>query len=195
MSEIISAFVGTEVLEAFAEERPQGVNRAASRRANNRLQFGKAEFDWVEVRTVGREIEEGRAGALDQASHAGDFVRAEVVGDDEIAGHERRHEDLFDVGEEARTVERAVEHAGRGQAADAERREKGAGPPSGKWGVVVDADATGCAAVASQQVRRDTRFIEEDEMSRVPRRRELSPLGARGGNVRSIVLAGSYGFF
>ena len=60
-----------------------------------------AEFNGIEVRTVGRQIAERGADALDRLAD-GHFVCAEVIGDDDVPGMQGGHEDLFDIGEEAR---------------------------------------------------------------------------------------------
>jgi hypothetical protein len=42
-------------------------------------------------------------------------VTAEIVHDDDVAGFERRHEDLLDIGEEAEAVDRPIDDAGSGE--------------------------------------------------------------------------------
>ena len=83
-----------------------------------------------------------RSGLYDSRGRArspgGHFVCAEVIGDDDVHG-EGGHEDLFDIGEEARPVDGAVEDPGRGQASHPQRCEKRTGLPPGARRVVVDA--------------------------------------------------------
>ena len=67
---------------------------------------------------------------------------AAALADDEttaVAGVQRRHQDLFDVGQEAGPVHRTVEDARRGQAGDPQRREKRAGLPPRTRSVILDA--------------------------------------------------------
>jgi hypothetical protein len=40
------------------------------------------------------------------------LVTAEIVDDDNVAGLERRHQNLLDIGEEAFAVDRSIDHAG-----------------------------------------------------------------------------------
>ena len=92
--------------------------------AHEGFELREAEFNGIEVRTVGRQIAERGADALDRLADAGHFVCAEVIGDDDVPGMQGGHEDLFDIGEEARPVDGAVEDPGRGQASHpAARRE------------------------------------------------------------------------
>ena len=162
---------------------------------NDGFQFRETEFDRVEVRTVGREIPERSACPLDRPPYARDFVGAEIVGNDPVAGTQRGHEDLFDIGEEARPVDRPVEDPGRGEPGDAQGGDERAGPPAPERRVVVDARAPRGAPVAPQQIRGDARFVEKGQGRRIPDRRLTVPLNPGRGDVRPVVLAGAYGFF
>ena len=72
---------------------------------------------------------------------AGDLVGPEIVGHDDVAGLQGRHQDLCDVGAEALAIDRAVEDPRCGQPRDPHRGEKRAGLPAPAGGVVVDARA------------------------------------------------------
>ena len=98
-----------------------------------------AELDGIEIGAVGRQIPQRHAGCLERMLDTGDLVRAEIIGDDDVAGVQRRHQDLFDVGQEAGPVHRTVEDARRGQAGDPQRREKRAGLPPRTRSVILDA--------------------------------------------------------
>ena len=116
MSKVIAAFLGAEVRQTGAEERPEGFGGSTAGGAHEGFELREAEFNGIEVRTVGRQIAERGADALDRLADAGHFVCAEVIGDDDVPGMQGGHEDLFDIGEEARPVDGAVEDPGRGQA-------------------------------------------------------------------------------
>lgn len=150
MPKVIAALLGAETLQTGAEQRPERVDRATAGGADDRFQFREAEFDGIEIRAVRREIPERRAGRGDHLVDTGDLVRAEIVGDHDVAGLQRGHQDLFEIGEKARTVDRAVEDRGRGQARDAQRREKRTGLPARTRRVVIDARAGQAATVASE---------------------------------------------
>ena len=139
MSKVIAAFLGAEVRQTGAEERPEGFGGSTAGGAHEGFELREAEFNGIEVRTVGRQIAERGADALDRLADAGHFVCAEVIGDDDVPGMQGGHEDLFDIGEEARPVDGAVEDPGRGQASHPQRCEKRTGLPPGARRVVVDA--------------------------------------------------------
>ena len=143
--------------------RAERVDAATAGRADDRLQLGEAEFDGVKVGTVWRQIPQGRVGLLDGAADAGDLVHAEVIGDDDVARLQRGHQDLFDVGQEAGAVDRAIEDARRGQAGDAEGGEERTGLPPAPRGVVVDPRAAPVRARAG-----DVRPIVLGRLAGVP---------------------------
>ena len=74
--------------------------------------------DGIEVRAIGWQVPEGGPGSLDGALDAGDLVGPEIVGNDDVAGLQGRHQDLVDVGAEALAIDRAVEDTRCGQPRD-----------------------------------------------------------------------------
>ena len=108
---------------------------------------------------------------------------------------QRGHQDLFDVGQEAGAVDRAIEDARRGQAGDAEGGEERTGLPPAPRGVVVDPRAAHGATVAPEQIGGDAGFVQKHEVRRVPVRRRDAPVRARAGDVRPIVLGRPHRFF
>lgn len=122
-------------------------------------------------------------------------MRAEVVGDDDIARVQRRDENLFDVGEEARPVDRAIEDPGCGEPGDPERGEKCTCLPPCAGRVIMDALAAQGATIPSQQIIGDAGFVEKDEVRRIPGRRLPMPRDARRRDVRPIVFRRPYRFF
>ena len=105
------------------------------------------------------------------------------------------HEDLFDIGEEARPVDGAVEDPGRGQASHPQRCEKRTGLPPGARRVVVDAGPAEGPTIPPQEIVRHAGFIEKNQACRIPGRRGGVPHDPRGRNVRSIVFGGPDRFF
>ena len=88
------------------------VRSAALRR--RALRPGEGVFDRVEIGTVGREVEQLRAGGLDGGAHGSALVAAEVVHHDDVARLEFRDKDLVDIGLEGGAVDRPVERHRRG---------------------------------------------------------------------------------
>ena len=134
-------------------------------------------------------------GGLDGALDAGDLVGPEIVGNDDVAGLQGRHQDLFDVGAEALAIDRAVEDPRCGQPRDPQRGEKRAGLPAPAGGVVVDARAARCPAVPPKQIGGDAGFVQKHEVGDIPGRRRRVPRDPRGRDVRPIVFGRADRFF
>ena len=133
--------------------------------------------------------------ALDSPPDAGDLVGPEVVGNDDVAWLQSRHQDLFDVSAEALAIDCAVEDPRCGQPCDPQRGEKRAGLPAPAGGVVVDARATRCPAVPPKQIGGDAGFVQKHEVGDVPGRRRRVPRDPRGRDVRPIVFGRADRFF
>ncbi len=80
--------------QALAEERPERLGAATASGANEGRELREAEFDGIEVRAVGWPVPECGPGGLEGPLDAGDLVGPEVVGDDDVAGVQGRHQDL-----------------------------------------------------------------------------------------------------
>ncbi|OPY95441.1 hypothetical protein A5906_08370 [Bradyrhizobium sacchari] len=95
---------------------------------------GKSLLDRIEVETIGRQAEQlcasgGANGAPDGLS----FVTAGVADDDNVAGLERWHQHLLDLGQEAFAVDRSVDHALSVDPVVAQRSKEGQRPPAAMW--------------------------------------------------------------
>ena len=110
------------MLETGTEERPERLGAAPASGANEGLELREAELDGIEVRAIGWQVPEGGPGSLEGALDAGDLVGPEIVGNDDVAGLQGRHQDLVDVGAEALAIDRAVEDTRCGQPRDPPRR-------------------------------------------------------------------------
>src|ERR1700758_889675 len=93
-------------------------------------------------------------------------MAAEIVQDDDIARLERGNELLFDIGEKAFAVDRAVEDAGGHELVTAQRAEEGQRPP-----VAMRCKATQPVAFATPSAKRrhvglDPSLIDEHQTSR-----------------------------
>ena len=113
MSHEVATFGRSEEFQCRGDQRTDVVKRARAGRAEERFQFGEREFDRIEVGAVGREKPELGADGFDGGADLRLFVDGEIIEDHHIARLERRRQDLLDVGEERRIVDRAVEHGRR----------------------------------------------------------------------------------
>ncbi len=85
MADVVRAFLWCEPVEQPSDGLPKSLDGSLGGIAQQAFQFGEREFDRVEVRAVGRQVEERRPARLDGLLHAADLVRAEIVEHDDIA--------------------------------------------------------------------------------------------------------------
>ncbi len=102
-----------KAFEDFAAGGGDGLVGSRSDFSQQGFELGEELFDRVEVRGVFRQEDEASSDVADRLPHGLAFVRAEIVEDHDIAGLERRDEELFDIGAKALAVDGAVEQAGR----------------------------------------------------------------------------------
>ena len=131
-----------------------------------------------------------RARLLDGRPHLGLFVDDEVVQHDDIAGTERGHQHLFDVGQETRAIDRPIEHGGRVETIEAEGRNHRVGLPMTAGRVIVESRAAGTPAVASEQIGRDAAFIEKDVLPHVAQRLPFAPAASLSDDVGTALFVG-----
>ena len=86
----------------------------------------------------------------------------EVIEDHDVAWPERRHEHLLDVGQKRRLVEGAIEHGGGVETIPAECCDDRVRLPMPAGRVIAEPQATGAAAIASEQVGGDAGLVEKD---------------------------------
>lgn len=171
------------------------VEGARSRRPQERFQLRERHFDRIEIGTVGRQKTEARADAFDRGLHLRLLVHREVVEYDDVAGPQRRREYLLDVGEKRGVVERAIEDRRGLQPVDAERRDDGVRLPVPTRRVVLQATAPKAPPVATEEIGRDARLVDEDVPARIMQRERVLPVSARGRDIRAPLFVGVDRFF
>jgi len=97
------------------------------------FEFCENLLDRIEVGTVGRQEDHVGSGSADGGADCPTLVAAEVVEDDDVAGLERRNENLFDIGGEARAVDWPVEDARRVDPVASQCGDKGQRFPVMGW--------------------------------------------------------------
>ena len=112
MADIVSTFRRGDGGEGRPDRRPQAGHRARGDGPQAGFEFGKDLLDGIEVRAVGGQIEQVRASRLDRLAHPGHFMTGQIVQDDAVARLERGGEHLFNIGDEARAIDWAVEDGG-----------------------------------------------------------------------------------
>lgn len=191
----IAAFCGREETDRDGDQITHVVKVTGTRRPDEGFELREGQFDRIEIRTVGRQEAELSTDGFDRRAHRRLFVDGEIVEHDHIAGAERRHQHLLDVGEKRRIVDRSVEDGRGGQAIEAQRRDDGVGFPMTAGRVIAKARATQTAAIPTQQIRRDAAFIQKQILRYRAERLPRLPLPPGRGDIRPTLLVGVYRFF
>ena len=135
----------------------------------------------------GRQEPQRRARGFDGRPHPVDLMGGQIVGDHDVAGLEGGDQDLLDVGEEARAIHGAVEHAGGGEPRHTEPGNERTRLPVSVRRVIGHALAPETPPVAAQEIGGDAAFVEKDEAGRVKR--------GGDGDVRPVLFGGAHRFF
>ena len=195
MAHVVGTLSGCEQAQGGGQERTDLIEAAWPRGAERRFQFGEGKFDRIEVRTVGREKAKLGPDGFDRGADLRLFVQHPVVEHHHVTGAQRRDQDLFDIGEEARVVEGTVEDRWRAEALKPQRGDDGVRLPVATRGVVVQPYAAETPALAAEQIGRHPAFIEEHVLADVSQRLPRPPLPPRRRDVRPALLVGVHGFF
>lgn len=195
MPDEIQAFARRKELQGDRDELDDLVEGARSRGAQKRFQLGKGEFDRIEVGAVRGQESQPRPDAFQRGLHLGLFMHGEVIEHDDVAGPQRRHEDLFDVGEKRGIVDGPIEDRRGRHAVHAERGDYRVRLPMTIRRVVAEAEPAGTATVAPNQVGGDAGLVDEDVAARVVQREGVLPVPPCGRDISAPLLVGEYRFF
>ena len=131
--------------------------------------------------------------------HRGDdcrlFVDDQIIEHHHIAGPQRRHQHLLDIGQERLAVDGTVEDRRRRQCVRSQRRDRGMRLPVTTGRVIVETGTTRAAPVPAEQVGGDATFVEEQIPLRVVRRKAVTPAATLRGDVATALFVGVYRFF
>jgi len=159
------------------------------------LKLGKGLLDGIEVRTVGRQIEQARAGRLDHLAHGRILVAGQVVHDHDVSEAEFGHEHLVDIGVECVAVDRPVEHHRCDHACAAQAGDEGGGLPVPVRYASAQTFAASAAAVPTSHVGGGPCLVDEHQSLRVEIELAFKPVPAAAQDVRTVLLAGMGGLF
>jgi hypothetical protein len=163
--------------------------------AQKRFELGEGLLDWVEIRTVGRQEEELGADGADGFAHGTAFVAAEIVHDDDVAGGERRRQDLLDIGEEALAVDRSIDDAGCIDPVGAQCGEERQRPPAAPRDFRNQPLAARTAAMGTRHIGFGPGLVDEDQTGSIELALMRFPAKTPPGDVRPVLLGCVQAFF
>src|SRR5678810_226604 len=124
MTDVVGAFFRGEKVEGVADEVPEGIDSSGLSLPQQLFEFGEGHLDRIEIRAVGRQEQEARAGVGDEALRLFVLMARQVVEDHRVTLAQNGDEDLRDIGEETLGVDRPLEHEGRNQSPAGEASKK-----------------------------------------------------------------------
>jgi hypothetical protein len=159
------------------------------------FEFCENLLDRIEVGTVGRQEDHVGSGSADGGADCPTLVAAEVVEDDDIARSQGRNENLFDIGEEAGSVDRAVEDARRDNPIGAQSGEEGQGFPMAVGNARREPPPFRAPTAQRRHVRLGPGLVDEDKARRIDPALMTLPPRAAAGDVRPILFGRQNAFF
>ena len=121
----MAAFLRPAAVEAGANPSPRRLNGAFGRVAAQGFELGEDWFNRVGGGGVGRQEASRGPPPRNGGPPGGTLVAAQIVHNDDIARRERWPQTLFDIGQEAGPVHRALEDTRRRKAVVGQRRHEG----------------------------------------------------------------------
>ena len=185
----------SEETERHGDERADLIEVPGARGPEECFQFGEREFDRIEVGAVGRQKSDGGADGGDGGADRRVFVHGEVIEHHHVAGSQRRDQDLFDIGEEGRRVDRPIEHGRRAEPVEPPRGHHRVCLPMAAGRVIVEPLTAWTAAIAPQQIGRHAAFVEQHILTHIAQRLPAAPLPPLRGDIRAALFVRVYRFF
>ncbi len=194
MADVVGAFFRSKEVEGSPDEVPEGIDGSGLGLAQQFFEFGEGHLDRIEIRAVGRQEQEARAGGGDEARRRFILMARQVVEDHCVAFAQCRNEDLLDIGEEALGVDRPIKHKRGYQSLAGQAGKKRRRLPMSMRRMAQGTCADVGPGVTTRHRRRRPGLVEEDEptakagLRAPPRLPALSDVG-------TILFAGVHGFF
>ena len=195
MGEVVATFGGAEAVQQRPDPPPRRLNAAFGRVPEQRFELGEDLFNRVEIGGVGRQEAQRGPHPFDGGAHGRALMATEIVHNDDIARGERRQQTLFDIGQEAGAVERAIEDAGSGNTVVAQRGHHGQRVPVAVRAGRAQPLASGTAAMRAGHVGLGPGLIQEHEATRIKLALRALPPAPAPGDVRAVLLGGHQAFF
>ena len=195
MGEVVATFLRFEAVQQRPDPPPRRLNGAFGRVAEQGFEFGEDLFNRVEIGGVGRQEAQRGPHPFNGGPHGRTLMAAQIVQNDDIARSKRWQQTLFDISQEAGSVDRAIKDTRRGNTIVAQRRHEGQGVPVPVGAGRAQPLAAETAAMTTGHVRLSPGLIEEDEAARTKSALRVPPPLAVLRDVRPILLGGCEAFF
>ncbi len=179
----------------MADGVPEAIDGGFSGLAQQRLELGEGVLDGIEVRAVGRKVEQMRPCCFDGLAHRGAFVAGQIVHHHDVAGAEFGHQHLLHIGLEGEAIDRTVEDHRRHHAGDPQSGQEGCRLPMAIRNVGPEPLASSSATTTPGHVGRCPGLVDEHQTIRIEIELGIEPVPAPRQDVRAVLLGRVRGFF
>ena len=159
--DIVCAFGWLEAGQQLSDALPETVNGSLFCLSQKQFELGKDLLDGVQVRRVCGQEEQVCTCGPDHTPDLVALMACEVVHDNDIAGLERGDQNLFDIGLEAHSVDRAIKNKRCGDSVAAKGCQEGRCLPVAIGQFGQEGLAPGAPAMGSGHVGLCPGFINE----------------------------------
>jgi hypothetical protein len=187
--------VWSEAIEQSSNSSPGCFDSSLGGLSEQGFKLGEHLLDRIEIGTVGRQEEKPRADSADGPAHGMALVAAEIVHDDDIAGLERRHEELLDIGFEAFAIDWSIKDARRVDPVVPQGGKECKCLPMPVRRLSAQALASQSPAVGADHVGLGPSLIDEHEAGRINPSLVPFPACSSACDVGPVLLAGQQRFF
>ena len=195
MGEVVAAFLRAEAVEQGAEPPPGRRHGPFGRVTEQSFELSEDLLNRVEIGGVRGQEAEGGPHPCKGRPHGGTLVATQVVHNDDIARGECRQQTLFDIGQEARPVDRAIEDTRSGHTVVAQRRHESQRLPVPVGAGCPQPLPTRTAAIATGHVRLGPGLVQEHEPAGIKLALRALPLPTALRDVRPLLFGGHQAFF
>jgi len=159
------------------------------------LEFGKCQFNGIEVGAVRRQVADANPSSREQPTDVLDFMGGEVVEDERVTLAQLWTEHLLQINRENLGIDRAFDQKGRFDAFMAQGRNKSGTLPVAVRDGAETTLAHQAATMVAGHLGVQAGFINKHQLADIPAGLLRSPKPPGDLNVRPILLGGARRFF
>ena len=160
-----------------------------------RLEFGKGQFNGIEVGAVRRQVADANPSSRKQPTDVLDFMGGEVVEDERVALAQLWTEHLLQINRENLGIDRAFDQKGCFDAFMAQGRNEGGTLPVAVRDGTDTTLAHQAATMVAGHLGVQAGFINKHQLADIPAGLLRSPKPPGGFDIRPILLGGARRFF
>jgi hypothetical protein len=182
-------------LDNLPDGGTDGFDSSAGGFSQEVLELGEELFDRIQIGGVFRQEEELGPYRANELTHGFAFVAAEIVHDHDIAGLQRRKENLLHIELKAVAIDRPLDEPRRVDPVMTQSRQEGHCLPTAVWNFACKPLATWRPSPQWCHVGPGPGFVDEDQPLRIDTTLIFYPLRSLSRYVATIAFASHHAFF